>query len=297
MVSILIPTYNYDITKLVSLLHKQATDTGIDFEIMICDDASSDQQIKLKNKKTETLPHCFYFENKSNLGRTKTRQNLATRANHNWLLFLDADVLPKNNDFISRYVKEIKKNTDVLFGGITYQENKPEKVKILRWKYGRRRENIAVSNRKRKPYQTINSGCFFIKKNIFIEINTRLLSNYYGMDILFQNCLKKRETVILHIDNPVIHLGLEDNDIFLTKSLNAVKTTITLEKNKLIKPNVSRLQKTYLQLNYLKLSGVFQFVITPFLPLIKKISCSKNPSIFLFDLYRLSYYVKLKKNA
>ena len=116
MVSILIPTYNYDITKLVSLLHKQATDTGIDFEMMICDDASTDQQIKLKNKKTETLPHCFYFENKSNLGRTKTRQNLATRANYNWLLFLDADVLPKNNDFISRYVKEIQKNTDVLFG-------------------------------------------------------------------------------------------------------------------------------------------------------------------------------------
>ena len=41
MLSILIPTYNYTIYSLVSTIHKQIEQTGIDYEIICLDDASN----------------------------------------------------------------------------------------------------------------------------------------------------------------------------------------------------------------------------------------------------------------
>ena len=41
MLSILIPTYNYNVEALVAELHQQATDCQIDFEIIIGDDFSN----------------------------------------------------------------------------------------------------------------------------------------------------------------------------------------------------------------------------------------------------------------
>ena len=43
MLSILIPTYNYDITHLVYELHKQASEAEIDFEIICLDDGSKSE--------------------------------------------------------------------------------------------------------------------------------------------------------------------------------------------------------------------------------------------------------------
>ena len=41
MLSILIPTYNYNITRLVVDLHQQALDTYVDFEIIVIEDGST----------------------------------------------------------------------------------------------------------------------------------------------------------------------------------------------------------------------------------------------------------------
>ncbi len=297
MVSILIPTYNYDITKLVGLLHKQATDTGIDFEIMICDDASLDQQIKLKNKKTETLPHCFYFENKSNLGRTKTRQYLANKASYNWLLFLDADVLPKKDTFLKKYFIEIQRKSHrnpVIFGGVAYQEHTPDSKKILRWKYGKKSEAKAAVKRIKNPYNVISQN-LLIKKEVFLENNVS--GNEYGLDILFSYRLKKNNISVLHIENPVVHYGLETASVFFSKSLEAVKTTFIFEEKGLLASDFRPLQKSYLLLQKFHLEKLFILFLSSFVPLIEKNIFSKNPSIFLFNLYRLYFYINLKRNA
>ncbi|MBP7612167.1 MAG: glycosyltransferase, partial [Paludibacter sp.] len=41
MISILIPTYNYNITHLVTDLHQQAMETYVDFEIIVVEDGST----------------------------------------------------------------------------------------------------------------------------------------------------------------------------------------------------------------------------------------------------------------
>ncbi len=294
MLSILIPTYNYSIVALVKSVHQQATEAKIPFEIIVLDDCSTNQDIINKNRIIEDLEFCSFFKNEKNLGRTASRNFLTLKAAYDLLLFLDADVLPKYNDFINRF--ELNNNTKpkVIYGGVCYYKEKPNADQLLRWKYGHERESKNVSDRQKEPYFIISQN-LMINKELFINNNT-LEFNKYGLDILFSGNLLKNDVHVKHIDNPVYHLGLENNETFLNKSLEAVKTTYSLEKNNQINKNLRPLQKSYLFLNKWKLDGLFSVLFKISRKTIKSNLLSNHPSMFLFDLYRLNYFIELKKN-
>ena len=100
MLSILIPTYNTDITALVTSLLDQTRESGVVYELIFCDDASSLYQEQ--NSALTAQPNVCALINKTNLGRTATRSKLAKNAKYDWLLFLDADVLIENKQFIKK---------------------------------------------------------------------------------------------------------------------------------------------------------------------------------------------------
>ena len=293
MLSILIPTYNYDVTELVVELQKQASQAEIIFEIIVADDASSHRKLVERNAEINTIGNCSFIIQKENLGRTATRQNLATMANFDTLLFLDADIFPKYGDFIKRL--DLKsEDWDVIFGGITYKDEKPKKEEILRWKYGRNRERLTLTQRLKAPYLSINSGAFFIKKEVFLDVNSKLNFKVYGLDNLFKQLLQKKSVKIVHIDNPVYHLGLENGTHFIKKSKESVKTTVDLEKKGLIDLNLRPIQKAYIRLRKYGVLSIFMFVMKALDYGIQKNLLSGNPSLSLFDMYRLRYYIELK---
>lgn len=134
-----------------------------------------------------------------------------------------------------------------------------------------------------------------IKKERFISINSELQQQRYGMDLLFKQLLKEQNVSVKHIENPVYHLGLESNEVFLKKSLRAINTTVDLENSGLLKTNGRPLQQKYIQLRKLGLLRPFRFVVNLMNKTFERNFDSQNPNLFWFDLYRLSYYSKLKK--
>lgn len=58
--SILIPNYNNVCVSLVETLQRQAEALGIDYEIIVADDASPDLAPIDKNRAINALPHCHY---------------------------------------------------------------------------------------------------------------------------------------------------------------------------------------------------------------------------------------------
>ena len=58
MLSILIPTYNYDVEALVTELHAQSTACGVDFEILCYDDGSTNLELIAKNKFYKSIETC-----------------------------------------------------------------------------------------------------------------------------------------------------------------------------------------------------------------------------------------------
>jgi len=293
MLSILIPTYNCDLTNLVDVLQKQASKTALEYEIIVMDDASPQKEMRVQNERLNSVENCTYVIQKENLGRTATRQNLALAAKYNNLLFLDADVLPKHSNFIEKF-DVLSSNWELIFGGIAYKEEAPKPEEILRWKYGKDRESISLANRQSDPYLSVNSGAFLIKKEIFLVINSELNFKVYGLDNLFKQLLFEKGVKITHIDNPVYHLGLENATQFIRKSKESVKTTVDLEQQNLIDYNLRPIQKAYLKIKKYRLTGTFKFFMKLLDAPIQRNFQSSNPSLTLFDLYRLSYYIELK---
>ncbi|MEX0996459.1 MAG: glycosyltransferase family 2 protein [Flavobacteriaceae bacterium] len=294
MLSILIPTYNYNITGLVESLSNQLKNTPLPFEILVLDDCSSNIEITEVNKSIEKLANCYYLQNTENKGRTATRQALAEKSQYDWLLFMDADVLPKNTDFIQKFDIE-NQIADVVFGGISYQETPPESNKLLRWKYGKAREAKPVSEREKIPFLSLISGCILIKKTNFIKANA-FHKNVYGADVLFAQNLEKQKTNVLHNDNPVIHLGLETNESFISKTKKGLESLLYFEKEGLIPEDYRPIQKAFLSLKRNYFLKLFIFTIKTFKTQIEKNLKGKNPSLFLFDLYRLYYFAQLQKD-
>jgi len=292
MISILIPTYNYSIVNLVNQIYKQAVESSISFEIIVIDDCSTALDVKKENRQINQLEFCKLVENNKNLGRTATRNLLATSANYEWLLFLDADVLPKYDDFIKRFHLSEIKSLQVIYGGVDYYKEKPEKNKILRWKYGLEREAKTVLQRLKEPHFIISQN-LLIDKTLFLDLNS-VETNTYGLDILFSSNIKKKNIIVQQIDNPVYHLGLESNDIFIKKSLEAVKTTYTLEKKGIIENDLRPLQKSYLKLKRNGLESIFSFLISKIKKIMERNFQSEKPNLFWFDLYRLNYFIELK---
>ena len=296
MLSIVIPTYNYNAFPLVSELWKQATDAKIIFEIIVLDDGSTDEISLEENLKINTLTHCYFEKNKTNLGRAKTRNLLAKKAKYNWLLFMDSDTFPKNELFLSNYLKAIAEvKNGVIFGGIKYKNEKPEISCLLRWKYGSKREEISVQKRKENPYETTLTSNIFLEKTIFNTIIfDERIAEYGYEDLIFIQNLKNAKLIISHIDNATFHLNYETSIAFLAKTRKSLDTLQFIEEQNILESIETKIQKTYHFFDKLQMCNFIAFLFKKLRNQAEKNLFSKNPSLLIFDLYKLGYFCLIK---
>lgn len=290
MISILIPCYNYNAYDLVSRLEKECLTLGIVFEIISIDDASF-STLNEVNQKINMLTNCKFFESKKNIGRVANRQLLSQKAQYKWLLYIDVDVKPLNDNFIKVYVNEIKKGFEVVFGGFNYKNIESNNLRYL---FGKSREDVQSVIRNKNPYKYIISSNFLVKKVIFDKINKNININGYGMDYFFGALLKENLVSINHIDNEVTHYGLDDNSKFLAKTKEALENLHYLNTNKLINKNDITILKYYRLFNFFGLKKIISKLINIYSKSIESNLNGSNPSLFVFDLYRLSYLCSLK---
>ena len=296
MLSILIPVYNTSIYNLVFSILEMAESEEMTYELCVADDASTNFQTLAENSFLKNLENCTYTIFETNQGRTATSEFLAKQAKYNYLLFLDADVMPLNTDFLTK-INSNAINAEVIFGGITYAVNKPESEEMLRWVYGKKRETRSLKQRQLKPYLSLTPAALFCTKDIYLTLKIPL-ENRYGFDILLSYKLQELNVQVLHIQNPVIHLGLETSMRYLQKTRAGLDTLFYLQKTNLISKNYRPIQRVALRMQKLGLAKIYISVFKYFENKVIQNICSDNPSTKLFDAYRLYYYLKIqKKNA
>lgn len=286
MLSIAIPTYNYNVVSLVTEVLKQSLESQIAFEILVWDDASTlfrEENDKLRNYH----PSVCFFDSEQNLGRTLSRQKLAEKAQYDWILFLDADVFPVQKNFILNYVAQIRDDIPVVIGGLNYEDLLVDDSKTLRYFYGKERELADSSTRNKNPYNAIFSANLCIRKDVFLQYNFDQNQNVYGMDIYFAYQLFVHRVPVLHIDNPVYHQGIESNTVFFEKSMEAVRNRKKFLAHLDGIEQINSLLKHYKWLKKYHLAPLVYIAFLLFEPLLKKMILKKNPSLLSFDLYRL----------
>ena len=231
MISILIPCFDYNAYPLVSILEKQALMLKIDFEIICIDDGSFSSKNDL-NQKINLLTNSKFIELKKNIGRINNRLLLAEKSQYEWLIFLDVDNLPYEDNFLKNYIDELNKGT-LIIGGCIYK--KPENENFsLRYKFGKLREEINSDIRNKNPYKYVSSCNFMCKRDVLIDVLASINSMSYGNDYIFGSFIKKKEIDIKHIDNPVLIDNIDENQIFIKKTHHALDNLIKVLNHKYV---------------------------------------------------------------
>jgi glycosyltransferase involved in cell wall biosynthesis len=296
MLSILIPVYNYEAFPLVSEVHAQATKAGIPFEILCFDDASPQRYIT--NEQINTLEHARYQILETNIGRSKIRNLLAQNAQFDWLLFLDADVLPKNKRLVLSYLPYIDAEPKVVNGGILYQKIRPDKRRVFRWLYGTKREALSYKKRRRNPYLALLTLNFMIHKSVFSKVTfNEEIPNLRHEDTLFSYDLMLAKVPVVHIKNPVFHLGIDVFETAIRKENESLIALKFLIDHELVTPGYLRISKLFNRIKKLKLVGLLAAFHQSTKTLLLMNLSGKYPSLRIFDLYRIGYLCNLEKNS
>jgi glycosyltransferase involved in cell wall biosynthesis len=281
MVSILIPTYNADCVPLAEKLRKMAERAAVPYEIIVADDASF-EGFRERNAYIATWPKCRYLQMDHNVGPARLRNYLADNAQYSYLLFMDSDVMPANDDFLELYIRAAKPYS-VVCGGFRYPDT-PSHGAELRHRFGVEREAKSVNARRAAPYKDFNSMNFMIYRETFQQIRFDDTFHLGYEDTMFGIRLQQAHVEMIHADIPAIHVVEEKTDAYLRKVERAVRILKGHETEML--PYV-KLLHTYSRLKRLGLEGTIAALFRLFRPLIVCNLTSRHPSLKLFSLFKL----------
>ena len=284
MLSILIPTYNQNVTALVTELHRQCTEQYVDFEIVVAEDGSK-KYVEINSIATSLL-NCRHIILNENVGRSAIRNKLAEESRYEHLLFIDCDAEVFSPYYVEKYLIFCHEPC-IVIGGTAYETLNLNPDKSLRIKYGCKREARHANERGKNNFATFN---FLISKTIFNKVKfDESIRGYGHEDMLFGHELHRLGFEFIQIENPLIHKGLDENRTFLDKTDEASKNLFLLYKTGRYPflAEESVLLKCFLLIKKVGLSKLFATSFIKLAPSFRKQLCGKQPSLLLYDLYKL----------
>jgi glycosyltransferase involved in cell wall biosynthesis len=295
MLSILIPIYNHNAYNLVKQLSEQCISCGIEYEI-ICQDDASNSPLNVFNEEINQLPNCSFVSLKQNVAHRQNRNLLAEIAKFNWLLFIDGDSKIIQPDFIQKYINK-SENFQVVYGGRIHPETCPTNHQKLRWKYGKFIEDKKALDRLKKPYECLLFNNTLILKSEFNKVKFDTNITLYGHDdTQFSYELSKIKSKVNHIENPILHDDIDENEKYLSKTEESLKSILILYSMNKVNSNFVSILKLYVFLKKTKLIYFVQFGFNFLKNKLRKQILSENPSLTLFNMYRIGYLCTLNEN-
>ena len=296
MISILIPTYNYNAFPLAKTLEDMALQINLPFEILCFDDGSNSVYNK-ENKLINTLTNSTFKAIPKRVGLANNRNNLANAAIYPYLLFIDGDSQITNKKYLKNYISAIKEDTEVIYGG-RYHPDFVEHQRRLRWKYGKHHEDTAAKYRQKLKYKFVLFNNTLISKHTFTKITFNdTIVNYGHEDTVFAYNLSLIKANVSHIDNAVLHGDVDINSVFFYKMHKSIENLNYIYNNRLIDYDFIRFLKLFTTIKTYKLHYLFSLIHLTLYPILKWNLTSNQPSLKLFNLFRISYfcYINLKK--
>jgi glycosyltransferase involved in cell wall biosynthesis len=292
--SILIPIFNHEVATLVNSLRAQAADWPGPVEIVLLDDAS-EPDYQTKNRVLALLSGVRYDELPANVGRAAIRNQLAARAKHEWLLLLDNDSRLLDGQFLTRYALAVRTQAaaSLFIGGTCYAATPPADPALrLRWRYGRAREMRPVAARQRDPGEQLAINNALLKSELLRKypLDERL-SGYGHEDTRFGLELVRAGITVRHLDNPVLHEGLEPAAIFLEKSRQAVRNLAHVMRADGLGNN-TRLARAAERLRRAGLARGASAALAALAPALRRNLLSDRPSLRALDALKLLWLLQ-----
>jgi GT2 family glycosyltransferase len=298
-ISLLIPVLDYDIVAIVHSMKNAMGKVPELCEILIGDDGSSaEYSEKYKSLEADNVR---VISSEKNIGRAAIRNRLALEAKGDYLLFIDADVMVSGtaDAYITKWLPFIDK-AKVICGGTLYHESPTgDPDKLLRWMYGRHREQKSAAERNKHPHAGFSTFNVLIDRNVFSKIRfNEELKQYGHEDTLLGYQLKKAGISILHIDNGLLHEGLETNREFLIKTRLGIENLSKLYDKVTDKRSFSEtvlLLKIYNKIRYLGMNRILAAVFIKYRERMERRLDSGKISLALFGFYKMSMFCTFRE--
>ncbi|MFC6197411.1 glycosyltransferase family 2 protein [Ponticaulis profundi] len=217
--SVLVPNYRDRPAKLLEALSDCIAADQI--EVVIYDDGSDMQDLT-----EETVVAVQQFRGAAclisaseNRGRAFGRNRLEHVARSDWMVFLDADMVPDDASFLQRYIEHIQSDARpaLVVGGFSLQQAKETHANELHWAQCEVSECLPASERAQNPGRFVFTSNVLVHKQIMSDVPFDTAFSGWGWEDVDWGLRAAERFPVHHIDNTATHLGLDTPDVLLKK--------------------------------------------------------------------------------
>lgn len=288
--SILIPTYNHACPDLAGALARQCAGAGLtDWELLVAEDGSTDSRTVDANRAIGLMPHCRHIIREHNAGRAAIRNLLARAATKDWLLFADSDMVVRDPQYITAYLRAMARaeteaggEGTVIYGGYEVRGDARALRHNLRYAVERSHQaNASARLRSIQPYRDFHTSNFAVPRRLFLAHPLDEHYRRYGYeDVVWGLTLSRCGITVTHADIRLSFERFEPNASYLRKTDEAMET---LAEHAADLAEVNRLPALVSRLARLGLTRPMAWTARKVLrPLLE----GNNASLFLFYMYK-----------
>ena len=218
--SVLTPFYRYDPGAMLAALANAPRDV----EIVLLDDGSCSatllSSVVAAAERTGAPVRIVVWEN--NRGRAEARNRLITEARGEYVLFLDADMIPDSPRFLHAWLSLIQSQRPfTAFGGLSVANVSPTSETALHHDLFARSDCLPAHVRQRRGAQAVASANLLVRRDFLRAAPFDEHFTGWGFEDVDWALSAARRAPILHIDNSATHAGLDDVDALMRKSAEA----------------------------------------------------------------------------
>jgi hypothetical protein len=218
------------------------------------------------------------------------RNFLARESKYRWLLFLDCDMDIEDDQFIRRYLQGDHRG--VVNGGIAIGMGDKGNLRFLYETESAPRHT--ASERNKRPYQSFRSANFLIEREVMLDcpFDERFKKSGYE-DVMLGKQLRKKSVKILHIDNPNVMTDFESNPAYVSKIERSLRTLYQFRDEL---RGYSQLLTLAGGIHLAPVRSAIRLWHRLFGSLERRNLCGNHPSLRLFKLYKLGYFMTINNN-
>lgn len=218
--SVLTPFYRYD----ASALLRRLSPAPRDVEFVLVDDGSAD--IRLLSNVIAAAQDLGVAARvivwPRNRGRAAARNRLIQEARGRHVLFLDADMLPDDDRFLTRWLAVVNgQNPMVAFGGLSLRHATPTPGTALHHNLFAASDCRTAQQRAASPAQFAASANLLVRRDFLLSLPFDDAFTGWGFEDVDWALRASRHAPITHVDNPATHAGLDSAETLLRKSAEA----------------------------------------------------------------------------
>lgn len=292
--SILIPVYNDSAVGLAQVLQRQAEAiSGLEYEIMIVDDGSTDSSTIAENTSIERLRNCRFVRGKRHDCRSAMRNALQKHARYPWRLMVDARLSILGDDFLERYLQSARDGEPcVVCGGVEVRGSDEMMRENLRFRYEKHEErNHSAGVRQRRPYLSFRATNMMYHGSVLERVPyCERIKGYGYEDVMLGKNMQEAKMSVRHISNPVAYTSFEGNASYLGKVEEALLTLRTFDTELALYSPLLCAERRLRGFGMLPLVRLFHRL---FSTLERRNLTGSRPSLLVFKLYKLGYLVSL----